>query len=525
MNEDEIADKVYEERERIVDLYRNGPGDGTIIDPVDDPTINDYFKLDRFGFIIGDESKFKKEDPQEIKIEVNREQKWLKMISNWDSLSRDKLKRRVYKGIPNSLRGKVWAKLLGVDQLTDDQKNKYKHMCELAWEHSPDVRQIDLDVNRTYREHINFRKRYNFKQQELFNILSAYSIYNLDIGYTQGMSQIAALLLMYLSEDEAFWALSNLISNSKYYMHGFFIPGFPKLIRFQDHHDKIMNKLLPKLKKHLDKNGVETGLYTLKWFFQCFLDRIPFKLTLRVWDTFLLEGDKILSAMAYCLLKLHRHQLYALGMDDILNFLQVKLEQNYQLTADYTIEKLQECLVELKKNKLDNAGQPSQNEKLKRELGIFNPDDIPVRKKMFFQPQINGVGKIRKPINADQIHSSPEQDSQRQGSIITNGKNSLDDVSSIVGDSSRRSLLDTSVTSAATTTVSPQSIQNDDAGSDVTCVSPQPDVLRIYVPYDTPTKKSPTSVSNKITTIQVMDEMATPTVETDGMFKAVSTIN
>jgi len=84
------------------------------------------------------------------------------------------------------------------------------------------------------------------------------------------------------------------------------------------------------------------------------------------------------------------------------------------------------------------------------------------------------------------------------GSIITNGKNSLDDVSSIVGDSSRRSLLDTSVTSAATTTVSPQSIQNDDAGSDVTCVSPQPDVLRIYVPYDTPTKKSPTSVSNKI---------------------------
>jgi len=42
-----------------------------------------------------------------------------------------------------------------------------------------------------------------------------------------------------------------------------------------------------------------------------------------VWDIFLLEGDKILSAMAYCLLKLHRHQLYALGMDDILNFLQV----------------------------------------------------------------------------------------------------------------------------------------------------------------------------------------------------------
>lgn len=73
-----------------------------------------------------DESKLKKEDPQEIKIERAREQKWLKMINNWDKVSLEKLKRRVYKGIPNSLRGKVWAKLLNVDQLTDDQKNKYK---------------------------------------------------------------------------------------------------------------------------------------------------------------------------------------------------------------------------------------------------------------------------------------------------------------------------------------------------------------------------------------------------------------
>ena len=54
------------------------------------------------------------------------------------------------------------------------------------------------------------------------------------------MSQIAALLLMYLnSEEDAFWALSQLMVGPKYNMHGFFIPGFPKLMRFQDHHDKV----------------------------------------------------------------------------------------------------------------------------------------------------------------------------------------------------------------------------------------------------------------------------------------------
>ena len=60
------------------------------------------------------------------------------------------------------------------------------------------------------------------------------------VGYCQDMSQIAALLLTYLNSDEdAFWALSQLMAGLKYNMHGFFIPGFPKLMRFQDHHDKV----------------------------------------------------------------------------------------------------------------------------------------------------------------------------------------------------------------------------------------------------------------------------------------------
>jgi len=32
---------------------------------------------------------------------------------------------------------------------------------------------------------------------------------------------------------------------------GFFIPGFPKLLRFQNHHDRILKKCLKRLKKHM----------------------------------------------------------------------------------------------------------------------------------------------------------------------------------------------------------------------------------------------------------------------------------
>ena len=49
---------------------------------------------------------------------------------------------------------------------------------------------------------------------------AAYSVYNTELGYCQGMSQIAALLLMYLNEEDAFWALSVLMAGNKYNMHG-----------------------------------------------------------------------------------------------------------------------------------------------------------------------------------------------------------------------------------------------------------------------------------------------------------------
>ena len=91
----------------------------------------------------------------------------------------------------------------------------------MSWTPRPNFGQIDLDVNRTYRDNEMFRERYNSRQQALFYVLAAYSVYNTEVGYCQGMSQIAALLLMYFQEEEeAFWALSQLMAHKKYAMHG-----------------------------------------------------------------------------------------------------------------------------------------------------------------------------------------------------------------------------------------------------------------------------------------------------------------
>lgn len=45
-------------------------------------------------------------------------------------------------------------------------------------------------------------------------------MYNTEVGYCQGMSQIAALLLMYMDEEDAFWMLHSLMVNPRHTMHG-----------------------------------------------------------------------------------------------------------------------------------------------------------------------------------------------------------------------------------------------------------------------------------------------------------------
>jgi hypothetical protein len=64
------------------------------------------------------------------------------------------------------------------------------------------------------------------RQQELFNVLAAYSMYNTEVGYCQGMSQIAALLLMYMQEEVS--VSSCVLYSSCYvriYSSGRYMPG------------------------------------------------------------------------------------------------------------------------------------------------------------------------------------------------------------------------------------------------------------------------------------------------------------
>ncbi|CAG5081350.1 Similar to Usp6nl: USP6 N-terminal-like protein (Mus musculus) [Cotesia congregata] len=522
MNEEELLKRSAAERDRIFSCYDRGRENGAQIDSWEDPGYEVYHTTDRYGFI-HDKRLPRKLETNEIKmhqVEMERVKKWEKMTKHWESpVTKEKLRRRVYKGIPDRFRGQVWSLLLGIQALKQEQAGKYEEMLQLARQWSTEIRQIDADVARQYRDHIDYRS--------MFYVLAAYSMYNMEVGYCQGMSVLAGLLLLYMNEEDAFWGLSILLADKKYSMHGFYIDGFPKLNRFIEHHDKIMNKFLPKLKRKLDKCGCDSMLYALKWFFVVFQERTPVSLGLRIWDIFLLDGDRILPAMAYTVMKLHKRYLMPLdSLDEFCNYLQAKLEKDFRFDDDTVITSVERNMEELKRSKLDYPGAPMPHELPRFPLGTFKEptftSKVGRRAEEFSEAQTvlrESVAQRREmatiedprgsPIPGDPPSSSDLggiSENQTTHDVLAGSKfsfdPSLDDGGSPTG--SRRSLADTSVTSTADLSVfssatRSQALDNSlDTQSNLSVGSsnsgglptpratphhPSPDIVRIYVPY------------------------------------------
>ncbi|KAH8402340.1 hypothetical protein KR009_011433 [Drosophila setifemur] len=414
--QDALVKRAEDEREDIFRRYALGLDPTNVVDSWENPTYEIYHITDKYGFM-HDSRLPTTRDASEVhrtKIEVERFKKWVKMLDHWPPP--DKVHKRVYKGIPDRMRWPVWLKLLNVKESIKNNEGVYPRMLHLAKKYSTETRQIDADVNRQFRDNLAYRERYSVKQCSLFNVLNAYSIYNSELGYCQGMACVAGVLLLYMQEEEAFWALNTLITDQKFGMHGLFIEGFPKLTRFIDHHDRIMSKIMRKLHKHFTKHNVDALLYAIKWFFVIFVERVPFSLSLRVWDVFLLDGDRVILAMAITILYLHKDELLHLkDMDAIIEYLQVKLHKNFGYNDDDAIQALERVMKKLKDLKLDVPPPAKSNEFPTRILGDFVEADM--EKKI--GRRRNDYTDTEKQVITDVISSRQEQNAIEVQSTVS----------------------------------------------------------------------------------------------------------
>jgi hypothetical protein len=61
--------------------------------------------------------------------------------------------------------------------------------------------------------------------------------------------------------------------------------------------------LVPTVWHHLESQGVHHSMYATSWFMTLFASSFPFELVTRIFDIFLLEGQKIIYRVSLALLK------------------------------------------------------------------------------------------------------------------------------------------------------------------------------------------------------------------------------
>ncbi|EUB59429.1 hypothetical protein EGR_05680 [Echinococcus granulosus] len=161
------------------------------------------------------------------------------------------------------------------------------------------------------------------------------------------------LLIYIMDEEEAFWALAQLLDGPHHKMHCLFVRDFPGLRRYFTHHDRVLRTHLRKVWKHFRREHVDCCTYAFKWYMQCFLGRLPISLTLRIWDIYLLEGEKAMVAMAYNILKMHKQRLLRMDQMQILTFLQDEIVRDFGFDDDDVIDALKDCLEDLRRTNMD----------------------------------------------------------------------------------------------------------------------------------------------------------------------------
>jgi len=128
-----------------------------------------------------------------------------------DPSTYDELSFLLKQGIPSEMRARIWMQLSGAyDERRKHRRDYYQTLCELALKHqSVAVDDIAKDISRTLPAEPLFSK--GDGKIKLTRLLTCWAIRKKEVGYAQGINQIAGCLLTILDEESAFWMFSQMI--------------------------------------------------------------------------------------------------------------------------------------------------------------------------------------------------------------------------------------------------------------------------------------------------------------------------
>ncbi|XP_078663929.1 TBC1 domain family member 15-like isoform X3 [Branchiostoma floridae x Branchiostoma belcheri] len=204
----------------------------------------------------------------------------------WDSTHKDRLELRKRKE-DDYFRMKLQWK-----SITEDQESRFTELRDRR-------SLIEKDVNRTDRTHPFFEGEQNPSLTLLYDILMTYCMYNFDLGYVQGMSDLLSPILMVMeNEVDAFWCLVGFMDRVHHNFETDQQGMKTQLIQLQT----LVHFLDPQMYTYLESKESANMYFCFRWLLIQFKREFSFPDIMRLWEVhwtdYLCQNFHLLLCMA-----------------------------------------------------------------------------------------------------------------------------------------------------------------------------------------------------------------------------------
>uniref|UniRef100_A0A8D3CSI3 TBC1 domain family member 4 n=1 Tax=Scophthalmus maximus TaxID=52904 RepID=A0A8D3CSI3_SCOMX len=258
---------------------------------------------------------------------------------------KEEMYRALCQGVPKSRRGEVWLLL--------SHQHRLRHRLPQR-HHAPDTAYHDLlkqltaqqhailvDLGRTFPTHQYFSAQLGAGQLSLYNLLKAYSLLDTEVGYCQGISFVAGVLLLHMSEEQAFDMLKFLMYDLG--IRRQFRPDMVSLQVQMYQLSRLLHDYHRELYNHFEEHEICPSLYAAPWFLTLFASQFPLNFVSRIFDFVFAQGTEVIFKVALCLLSSHEGEIVECdSFESIVDFLKTTLPTLTQTQMEQTIAKVME---------------------------------------------------------------------------------------------------------------------------------------------------------------------------------------